>query len=203
MEQELKKLDHRPKLLLHVCCAPCSSAVIERMVNYCDICVLFYNPNMDSEMEFIRRAEELNRLVSESGWSVDVAVLEYDHSEFLEIANGLEDAPEGGARCMKCYRQRLEETAKYAAENGFEYFTTTLSISPYKNAEALNLIGKSLEEKYNVKYLYSDFKKKNGFKRSTELSDEYGLYRQDYCGCEFSKEEREAELKKQCSVCEE
>ncbi|WP_455257636.1 epoxyqueuosine reductase QueH [Peptoniphilus asaccharolyticus] len=190
MEQELKRLDHRPTLLLHVCCAPCSSAVIERMVEYFDICVLFYNPNMDTDVEFIRRAEELNRLVSDCGWSVDVKVLDYDHDEFLEIAEGLEEVPEGGARCMKCYRQRLEKTAEYAAGNGFEYFTTTLSISPYKNAEALNSIGKGLEKEYNVKYLYSDFKKKNGFKRSTELSEEYGLYRQDYCGCEFSKVER-------------
>lgn len=187
MEQELKKLNHRPSLLLHSCCAPCSSAVLERMIEFCDICILFYNPNMDSEMEFIRRAEELNRLIKDAGWKIDIKVLDYDHNEFLDIAQGLEDSLEGGARCMKCYKQRLEKTAEYAAENGFEYFTTTLSISPYKNSEALNSIGKGLEKIYDVKYLYSDFKKKNGFKRSTELSNQYGLYRQDYCGCEFSK----------------
>lgn len=189
MEEELKNLEYRPKLLLHACCAPCSSAVLERMVEFCDICVLFYNPNMDSEKEFIRRVEELKRMIQQTKWKVDIKVIDYDHVEFLNIANGLENLQEGGARCVKCYRQRLEKSAEYALNNNFDYFTTTLSISPHKDSQILNKIGAKLGDEYGIKYLYSDFKKKNGFKRSTELSDKYGLYRQDYCGCEFSKEE--------------
>lgn len=189
MERELSSLDFRPKLLLHACCAPCSSAVLERMVEFCDICVLFYNPNIDTEMEFKRRSEELNKLVSDAGWKVETKIMEYDHEEFLDISKGLEDVPEGGARCIKCFRQRLEVSAKYAKENGFDYFTTTLTISPHKNSEVINRIAETVGNENGIKVLYSDFKKKNGFKRSTELSNQYGLYRQDYCGCEFSKDE--------------
>ena len=176
----------KPRLLLHVCCAPCSSYVLEYLSEYFDITLYFYNPNISPEKEYIYRLEELRRFVSETGSNANIAEGEYEPSEFLEIAAGLEDEPEGGERCTKCYRLRLQKSAEYAAAGGFDYFTTTLSISPYKNAEKLNRIGGETAMAAGVEYLYSDFKKKNGYKRSIELSREYGLYRQDYCGCAFS-----------------
>ncbi len=181
-----------PKLLLHACCAPCSSAVIESISNYFDITILYYNPNIYPQEEFKKRFNELDRLIHEEPHKNNISLVEgrYNYDEFLNISKGLEDVPEGGERCFKCYRLRLEESAKYAKENNFDYFGTTLSISPYKNSQKLNEIGKELSEKYGIKYLYSDFKKKNGYKRSIELSKEYNLYRQDYCGCTYSKEER-------------
>jgi len=196
MEQEIEKnikLNKKPTLLLHCCCAPCSSYVLETINKYFDITVLYYNPNISPVEEFNKRYNELKKLVKETNLENKIKFLEveYNNEEFEEIAKGLENEPEGGARCTKCYYLRLEMTAKIAKEHNFDYFTTTLSISPYKDAEKLNKIGEVLEKKYNIKHLYADFKKKNGYKRSIELSKIYGLYRQDYCGCRFSKEERD------------
>ena len=183
----------RKSLLLHVCCAPCSSYVLEYLNEYFDITVYFYNPNIDDEREYRYRADEEKRLIGEMPMvnPVQFAEGDYDVEKFIEMSRGLEDAPEGGARCMKCYELRLESAAKYAKDNGFDMFTTTLSISPLKNSRALNLIGEKLSEKYGVDYLYSDFKKKNGYKRSVELSAQYKLYRQSFCGCSFSKKQSE------------
>lgn len=193
-EKEIKRNEGRiPKLLLHSCCAPCSSSVLEFLSNYFDITLFYYNPNITPAEEYYKRVAELHRLVSEAPYPHPVAITEgrYDSREFFAIAKGLEDLPEGGQRCFKCYRLRLEETARAAAEGGYEYFTTTLSVSPYKNAQKLNAIGMALAQQYGVKYLCSDFKKKNGYRRSIELSAQYGLYRQNYCGCIFSQIQRE------------
>ncbi len=181
----------RPKLLLHVCCGPCSSYCMEYLTKYFDITLLFYNPNMDSIDEYEKRENELKRLVREAGFPVKVIIDDYDGNIYDEAVKGMEDIPEGGKRCFVCYELRLERAASYAAEGGFDYFTTTLSISPYKNAEKINEIGERLAKKYGVAHLPSDFKKKNGYKRSIELSKEYDLYRQDYCGCVYSKREKE------------
>lgn len=179
----------RPSLLLHACCAPCSSYVLEYLSEYFDITLFFYNPNISPKEENDFRQKELERLVAEMGLSdrVGIRVGKYEPERFSELARGLEELPEGGARCAKCYELRLSETARLAMEGGYDFFCTTLSISPYKNAEWLNGIGSAQGEKYGVRYLTSDFKKRNGYKRSCELSAEYGLYRQDYCGCEYSK----------------
>ena len=179
----------RPSLLLHACCAPCSSYVLEYLSEYFDITLFFYNPNISPKEENDFRQRELERLVVEMGLSDKVGVLlgKYEPERFYELAKGLETLPEGGARCAKCYELRLSEAARLAAEGGYDFFCTTLSISPYKNAEWLNAIGEAQSEKYGVRYLISDFKKRNGYKRSCELSAQYGLYRQNYCGCEFSK----------------
>lgn len=189
--ENIQKLDRRPTLLLHACCAPCSSYVLEYLNKYFDITVFFYNPNITESSEYEKREIEIRRLISELPSETDIKYLKgsYDPERFFEIAKGLENMNEGGERCFKCYRLRLEESAKAASDGNFDYFTTTLSISPHKNAEALNNIGKELAEKYHINYLYSDFKKKNGYKRSCELSAIYGLYRQDYCGCIYSKAE--------------
>lgn len=190
MDKELKSiknLDKKPTLLLHACCAPCSSAVLEMLKDFFDITLYFYNPNISPKSEYNLRAEELKRLVFEMKLDdVKIFVPEYSDIEFKNIAKGREDIWEGGARCEKCYRLRLEKTFEYAKEYNFDYVTTTLSISPYKNADWLNEIGEELSEKYGVKYLFSDFKKGNGYKRSCELSREYNLYRQNYCGCIYS-----------------
>ena len=179
----------RPRLLLHACCAPCSSYTIEYLSKYFDITLYFYNPNISPESEYDFRADELVRLTEEMplGVNISVAVEKYNSDEFYNAIVGMEDQPEGDSRCRVCYRLRLEKSAEYAKENGFDYFTTTLSISPYKNSAWLNEIGTELAQNYGVEYLISDFKKKNGYKRSCELSEKYGLYRQNYCGCEFSK----------------
>ena len=191
LDDTLNSLNGKPTLLLHACCAPCSSYVLEYLSNYFDITLLFYNPNISPEAEYEFRCKELIRLVNEmlpqSG--IKTVVCDYDSSPFYELAKGLENEPECGKRCKKCYFLRLEAAAEYAKKHEFNYFCTTLSISPHKNAEWLNEIGKELSNKYDVKYLYSDFKKKNGYKRSIELSREYELYRQDYCGCVYSKAE--------------
>lgn len=190
----INRLENKPKLLLHSCCAPCSSYVLEYLSKHFDITVLYYNPNIYPEKEYFFRENEQERFINQV-FSNDVKFKkeEYNPDEFYTAVKGLEGIKEGGERCFKCYHLRLEKTAQIAKENNFDYFTTTLSISPYKNAEKLNEIGEALSEKYGVKYLVSDFKKKNGYKRSTELSREYNIYRQDYCGCVFSKAEREAE----------
>lgn len=191
LDDTLNSLNGKPTLLLHACCAPCSTYVLEYLSNYFDITLLFYNPNISPEAEYEFRCKELIRLVNEmlpqSG--IKTVVCDYDSSPFYELAKGLENEPECGKRCKKCYFLRLEAAAEYAKKHEFNYFCTTLSISPHKNAEWLNEIGKELSNKYDVKYLYSDFKKKNGYKRSIELSREYELYRQDYCGCVYSKAE--------------
>ena len=187
----------RPRLLLHVCCAPCSSYVLEYLSQYFDITVCFYNPNISPKSEYDYRAQELMRLAEQMPlpYPVLCRIEDYDPSAFLAIAKGLEIEPEGGERCTACYRLRLTETAKIAASEGYDYFTTTLSISPLKDAVRLNTIGGELAQEYHVPYLYSDFKKREGYKRSIHLSAEYNLYRQDYCGCAFSK--AEAEKRKQ------
>jgi len=192
----ISKENQKPRLLLHACCAPCSSYVLEYLSRYFRITVLFYNPNISPASEFALRAEELTRLIGEMPMEnpVNCVVARYDPAEFAAIAKGHENDPEGGERCTACFRLRLEESAKYAKENGFDYFTTTLSISPLKDAKRLNQIGGELAQQYGVPYLFSDFKKREGYKRSIQLSAEYGLYRQDYCGCAYSK--RDAEKRK-------
>ncbi len=176
-------------LLLHSCCAPCSSSVLERLADTFDVTVYYYNPNIYPYAEFEKRAQEQRCFLERYRLNSNIGYIQptYDSNEFFNATAGLENEPEGGARCIKCYRLRLEATAKYAAENGFYCFTTTLSVSPHKNAAALNDIGQLLEKEYNLIYVYSDFKKQDGFKRSIELSLEYGLYRQNYCGCIYSK----------------
>ena len=179
----------RPSLLLHACCAPCSSYVLEYLCKYFDITLFFYNPNISPKEENDTRYKELVRLTDEMGISNAVKLIEgkYEPEKFLELSKGLEDLPEGGARCAKCYALRLEETARIASAGGYDFFTTTLSISPYKNAEWLNSIGEEKAKQFGSRYLVSDFKKRNGYKRSCELSSEYQLYRQDYCVFEFSQ----------------
>lgn len=186
---KLKKEERVPTLLLHCCCAPCSSYVLEYLSEYFKITVFFYNPNIDPESEYTKRILELQRLIDSMNLKHPVSFIagQYDSERFYEMAKGLETVKEGGERCFKCYELRLREAAEIAKEGEFEYFTTTLSISPHKNAQKLNEIGQRLGEEYGIEYLLSDFKKKNGYKRSIELSEEYGLYRQNYCGCVFSK----------------
>lgn len=178
-----------PTLLLHACCAPCSSYCLEYLSQYFKITLYFYNPNIYPENEYSLRSEEARRLINEMTFKHPVTFLEgeFNPKEFYDAVKGFENEKEGGERCFRCYRLRLESAAKLAKEMGFDYFTTTLTISPLKRADKLNEIGEELGEIYAVKHLSSDFKKKNGYKRSTELSREYGLYRQDYCGCVFSK----------------
>ena len=189
LENTLKELTEKKTLLLHACCAPCSSYVIEYLSNYFDITILFYNPNINNIIEYNKRLQELERFVKEfkTKNTVKVISLGYNHDEYLQTVFGLEQEKEGGSRCLKCYRLRLEKTFEYAKQYNFDYVTTTLTISPLKNSQVINKIGSELESIYHINYLYSDFKKKEGYKRSIVLSHEYNLYRQDYCGCEFSK----------------
>ncbi|MBE5844683.1 MAG: epoxyqueuosine reductase QueH [Butyrivibrio sp.] len=198
-----------PSLLLHACCAPCSSYCLEYLRQYFDITVFYYNPNIMRETEYRKRVEEEKRLIAAYNEQVKsgnfegmrsdtsarlINIIEGDYivSDFLDVVKGLESCPEGGDRCTKCFELRLEESARIAREKGFEFFTTTLTISPLKDAERLNRIGQDMGEKYGVSYLPSDFKKKEGYKRSIELSKMFDLYRQDFCGCEYSRQEREA-----------
>ncbi|MCM1024331.1 MAG: epoxyqueuosine reductase QueH [Prevotella sp.] len=193
-EKILKTIDPEfpPQLLLHSCCAPCSSAVLEYLSDYFSITVLYFNPNIYPEEEFLHRVSEQKRLIAELPCKNPVSFKEcgWQQEKFYNAVKGLENVREGGERCFACYRLRLEEAARFAAEGGYDYFTTTLSVSPYKNAAKLNEIGDELGKIYGVAHLPSDFKKRNGYKRSIELSREYGLYRQDYCGCIFSQRER-------------
>ncbi len=186
-----------PRLLLHSCCAPCSSYCLEYLSQYFSVTVLYYNPNISPEEEYQKRVSEQQRLIESLPAKNKVTFVpdRYDPSEFYSAVKGYENVPEGGERCMRCYRLRLERAAEYAGENGFDYFCSTLSISPMKNCAALNRIGEELSEIYSVKHLPNDFKKHGGYLRSIELSREYGLYRQNYCGCVFSK--REAEQREQ------
>lgn len=198
----LREKEMVPRLLLHSCCAPCSSYCLEYLSQYFYVTVFYYNPNITDQEEYNHRVEEQKRLIQAMPVKYPVAFLEgaYQPSVFLQAVKGLEQMPEGGARCMKCFRLRLMETAAIAARDGYDCFTTTLTISPLKNATALNAIGEEVGKVCQVPFLPSDFKKKNGYKRSIELSSEYGLYRQNYCGCRFSKEEQMA---KQASICKE
>lgn len=177
----------KPKLLLHCCCAPCSTACIERIKEYFDLTVYFYNPNIDNENEFNLRAKEQERFCAEQ--KINCIIENYKKQEFLDVVFGLEEEREGGARCEKCFYLRLKRTAEKAKKLGCEYFATTLTVSPLKNANLLNRIGEKIEREEQVKFLLSDFKKRGGYLRSIQLSKEYNLYRQNYCGCEFSKRE--------------
>lgn len=190
--ENLVKEKKTPTLLLHSCCAPCSSYVLEYLSKYFKISIFFYNPNIYPLEEYSRRVTEQKALITALKVKNQIDFIEgrYDTESFYNLSKGLEEEREGGERCFKCYELRLKEAAIIAKEQRFDYFTTTLSISPHKNSQILNQIGKKLSEEYDVKYLYSDFKKKEGYKRSIELSSQYNLYRQDYCGCVFSKRER-------------
>ena len=201
LEELVEKLDYTPRLLLHSCCAPCSSRCIEYLSNYFDITVIYYNPNISPIEEYEKRKAEQIKFISEfnSINKLDFIDVGYDYNDFLSIAKGLEHVPEGGERCFKCYRMRLEKTAQVARDNNYDFFGTTLTVSPYKNSQVLNKIGEELSHQYGVKYLYSDFKKNNGYKRSIELSREYNLYRQDYCGCIYSKIDRNEKIEK-CEI---
>ncbi len=197
LDEIIERKQNVPTLLLHACCAPCSSYVLEYLSAYFSITVFYYNPNIYPEEEYERRVAEEERLIKEMGdagvfrYPVHLLKGTYEETAFYEAVKGLEEVPEGGDRCKACFTLRLNEAARAAAEGGFDYLTTTLTISPLKNAEVLNTIGYAAAEKYGVSWLPSDFKKKNGYQRSLELSRTYGLYRQDYCGCVFSQRERE------------
>lgn len=198
LEEEIelvKEKGIRPKLLIHACCGPCSSYVIEYLNKYFDITIYYYNPNIYPTVEFLRRYDELEKFIKEfnkkNNIKIKLDAVDYETKEFYEAIRGLEHMGEKSRRCYNCYKLRMTKAAQYAKENNYDYLTTTLSISPYKNANWINEIGKKLEEKIGIKYLYSDFKKNDGYKRSLELSKEYNLYRQEYCGCVYSKEERE------------
>ncbi|MBQ9252678.1 MAG: epoxyqueuosine reductase QueH [Clostridia bacterium] len=186
----------KSKLLLHCCCAPCSSATLERVQEEFDVDIYYYNPNIEPEEEFLRRAGEEERFVREfrPDGGVQVIVAEYEHEAFEEIARGREEMPERSERCYLCYEMRMRKTAEYAKQHGYDCFTTSLSISPYKSSRWINEIGERLAETYGIAFLHSDFKKQNGYKRSIELSAEYQLYRQDWCGCVYSFQERERKL---------
>ena len=191
---ELKDRGITPTLLLHCCCAPCSSAVLEYLTSSFRITVFFYNPNISERAEYEKRAAELRRLLTMQPAPNPVTFTEgrYEPERFYETVRGYEHIPEGGERCFRCYRLRIAEAADAAKAGNFDYFTTTLSISPLKNAQKLNEIGGEESARVGIPYLYSDFKKKEGYKRSIVLSHEYGLYRQDFCGCVFSRQERDA-----------
>lgn len=192
MEEQIKNIPEGSELLLHACCAPCSSAVLERIANHFKVVIFYYNPNISEEEEYQKRVNELKKFICSFKTKYEVSLIEgkYDPERFFEMARGLENEPEKGSRCFKCYKLRLEETAKIADQLGYKYFCTTLTLSPHKNSKWLNEIGEGLDKEYQAAYLYSDFKKKNGYKRSIELSKEYDLYRQDYCGCIYSKKNK-------------
>lgn len=204
LDETIAGLEERgevPKLLLHSCCAPCSSYVLEYLSNYFYITVLYYNPNIYPEDEYYHRAAEQKRFIKEFPTKYPVTYVEgnFEPERFYETVKGYENIREGGERCFRCYELRLREAAEYAKKLNCDYFTTTLSISPMKNAVKLNEIGGRLAEEYGIPYLYSDFKKRDGYKRSTVISAEYGMYRQDYCGCVFSKREREEQKRERAA----
>lgn len=181
MKDEISSFGEKPKLLLHCCCAPCSSAVIERISKFFNITFFYYNPNIFPKAEYETRKEEFEKL------GVKVVELSYNHEEFLSVVKGREDDAEGGDRCKICIALRMNETFKFAVENNYDMVTTTLSISPHKDAEFINQLGENLEKKFGVKFLHADFKKENGYLRSIEICKDLGIYRQDYCGCEFAR----------------
>lgn len=191
--EELLASNEVPSLLLHSCCAPCSSYVLEYLSKFFNITVFYYNPNIHPELEYRKRVEEQKEFIEKLPVKRKINFIEgkYLPEEFFDIAKGLEEEREGGIRCFKCYELRLKEAAKKAKELNFDYFTTVLSISPHKNAEKINEIGEKISQEFGVKFLNSDFKKKNGYKRSIELSKDYNLYRQDYCGCVYSQRNKE------------
>ncbi len=189
MQKEIESLTNTPTLLLHTCCAPCSSVCLKRLGDHFKITVFFYNPNITEEKEYQKRLAELKRFINEFQVKYKIQMIEakYDPNSFFDQSKGMENIPERGIRCFSCYQLRLQETVKIAEENNFDYFATTLTLSPFKNANWLNQIGETLAKDKKVKYLYSDFKKHNGYKESIELSEKYHLYRQNYCGCIYSK----------------
>jgi len=196
MEEMIRKISDdkiKPTLLLHSCCAPCSSYVLKKLNVYFDITVFYYNPNIEPLDEYLKREQEQITFINQFNLENKIAFAHapYEPEAFHDAIKGFESEKEGGMRCFKCYELRLRKTAEFAKQNGFDYFTTTLSISPYKNANKLNEIGERISKELKLKYLYADFKKKEGYKQSIILSDEYGLYRQDYCGCLYSKAESE------------
>lgn len=185
----ISELNYQPKLLLHSCCGPCSSYVITYLKDYFDITILYYNPNIEPEEEYLKRKNEQKRLIKELNIpTLKFLDCDYENSEFRNICKGYEKEIEGGKRCERCFNLRLNYTAKVAKLHNFEYFGTTLTVSPHKNATLINAIGNNLANLYNLKWLYSDFKKKDGYKKSITISKQYDLYRQNYCGCLFSKE---------------
>lgn len=188
-ENILNNINEKKRLLLHSCCAPCSSYVITYLTNYFDITILYYNPNISPYEEYIKRKNEQIKLIKKikTKNNIDILDCDYDNNLYNVLIKGLENEPERGNRCTVCYQMRIEKTAILARENKYDYFCTTLSVSPFKNSNLINEIGKNLEKKYCVKWLYSDFKKKDGYKKSIELSKKYNLYRQNYCGCIYSK----------------
>jgi len=187
----LKECKEVPSVLLHSCCAPCSSASITRLTPYANITILYYNPNIEPKEEYLKRKEEQIRLINEidSVNKINIIDCDYDNDNYHNIIKGHENDPERGSRCYICYKNRMEYTAKKAKEGNYDFFATTLTVSPYKVTKWINEIGFDLENKYNIKYLPSDFKKENGYKLSIELSKKYKLYRQNYCGCIYSKKE--------------
>ena len=189
LEEILNEIKEPKKLLLHSCCAPCSSYVITYLYDYFDITILYYNPNIYPYEEYKKRKDEQIRLISNFK-GVKIIDCDYDNDIYNEVIKGLENEPERGSRCTKCFYLRLDKTGEIAKKNNFEYFVTTLTVSPYKNAKLLNEIGEDISKKYDIKWLYSDFKKDDGYKKSIELSKKYDLYRQDYCGCIYSKRDK-------------
>lgn len=189
LKEIIDKLDYKPKLLLHSCCAPCSSYVITYLYDYFDITILYYNPNIYPYEEYKKRKDEQIRLISNFK-GVKIIDCDYDNDIYNEVIKGLENEPERGSRCTKCFYLRLDKTGEIAKKNNFEYFGTTLTVSPYKSARLLNEIGEVISKKYDIKWLYSDFKKNDGYKKSIELSKKYDLYRQDYCGCIYSRRDK-------------
>ena len=189
LKEIIDKLDYKPKLLLHSCCAPCSSYVITYLYDYFDITILYYNPNIYPYEEYKKRKDEQIRLISNFK-GVKIIDCDYDNDIYNEVIKGLENEPERGSRCTKCFYLRLNKTGEIAKKNDFEYFGTTLTVSPYKNARLLNEIGEDISKKYDIKWLYSNFKKNDGYKKSIELSKKYDLYRQDYCGCIYSRRDK-------------
>lgn len=189
MHEIINNLDSTKTILMHSCCAPCSSHVLTLLSNYFKITVIYYNPNIEPIEEYEKRKQEQIKFIKEftAYNDLDFMDCDYDNDAFLEIAKGLETEPEGGARCHRCYELRLNKTAVLAKENNYDYFGTTLTVSPYKNSQVINQIGENLSKKHNVKFLYSDFKKEEGYKKSIEYSRKYKLYRQNYCGCHFSR----------------
>ena len=184
--ESLKIANSKPNLMLHSCCGPCSSVALERLTSYFNVTLLFYNPNIQPKEEFLKRQNEQQKLINRMSYNINVITPEYNEQEFLEYVKGLESLPEGSFRCQKCFELRLKRTARIAKETNSNYFTTTLTTSPHKDAQIINQIGLNVAKDYNVEFLCADFKKKDGYKRSIELSKRYELYRQNYCGCLFS-----------------
>ena len=187
--KEIENIEKKKKILLHSCCAPCSSAVIMALMDYFDITILYYNPNISPKEEYLKRKEEQINLIKKLKNITDINIIDcdYDNEIYEKRIKGYEDCPERGKRCNICFNLRLEKTAEIGQSKNFDYFCTTLTVSAYKDAKLINEIGKNLEKKYRIKWLYSDFKKNDGYKKSIELSKKFNLYRQDFCGCKYSK----------------